>query len=222
MRADEETFIILHLLKKNSSNSPVLNGNFEQLALLACCTSQHVVKRAFDALLNEIFLSISDFSRIRCRNILEAEEIIRESFHESLKVEHLKAQCQRMTTYAWLITFILLKCSKEECAQIAGEIKAFDKTLDTLLRKNIERNTFRYGIHLARETIKRIALISERKNPKESLHCSIKRCNSIVSSRLDKTEVMRLGKALSDEGSWLNFHLCLVFLQDLPKVCKNK
>ena len=218
MRADEETFIILRILHKNTSNSPVLKGNFDQLALLSCCTSKHVVKRALDALLNEIFLSISDFSRIRCYNILQAETIIRESFQKFLEVEHLKAQCQRMTTYAWLITLVLLKCSKEECAQIATEIKVFDKTLDTLLKKNIERNTFRYGIHLARETIKRIVLLSERKNSQESLHRSIQRCANILSSRLDKTEVKRLGRTLNDEGSWLNLHVCLVFLQDLPKV----
>ena len=218
MRADEETFIILHLLNRKASNSPVLNGNLDQLALLSSCTSKHVVKRALDALLNEIFLSISDFQRVRCRNILQAEKIIRESFKEFLQVEHLKAQCQRMTTYAWLITFVLLKCSKEECAQIAGEINAFDKTLDTLLRKNTERNTFRYGIHLAKETIKRIVLLSERKSCKETLRFSIQRCANILSSRLDKTEVMRLGRALNGEGSWLNLHVCLVFLQDLPKV----
>ena len=222
MRTDEETFIIVHLLKKNASNSPILNGNLEQLALLACCKSSHVVKRALDALLNEIFQSISDFSRIRCRNALQAEKIIRESFHKLLKVDHVKAQCQRMTTYAWLITFILLKYSKEECAQIATEIEAFDKTLDTLLKENIERNTFRYGIHLARESIKRIVEPSGKKNPKESLHCSIERCANILNSRLDENEVMKLGKVLSEEGSWLNLHVCLVFLQDLPKVKKRR
>ena len=218
MRTDEETFIIVNLLKKNASNSPVLNGNLEQLAMLACCSSPHVVKRALDALLNEIFLSISDFWKIRCHNILQAENFIRQSFFDFLKVDHVKAKCQRMTTYAWLITFVLLKCSKEECAQITREIKAFDKTLDTLLKENNERNTFRYSIHLARETIKRIVLLSERKDPKESLHCSIKRCNNILNSRLDENEVMKLGKALNDEGSWLNLHVCLAFLQDLPKV----
>jgi hypothetical protein len=29
---------------------------------------------------------------------------------------------------------------------------------------------------------------------------------------------MKLGKAISDGGNWLDLHVCLVFLQDLPKV----
>ena len=216
MRADEETFIIVHLLKKNESNSPILNGNLDQLALLACCSSPHVVKRALDALLNEIFLSISDPSRIRCRNILNTEKILRESFLGFLKVDYLKAKCQRMTTYAWLITFVLLKCSEEELAEITPELKKIDKTLDVLLKENSERNTFRYGIHLAREGIKRIAC--GRKDENGSLHCNIKKCENFLNGKIEKDEVVKLGKALHDGGSWLDLHLCLVFLQDLPKV----
>jgi hypothetical protein len=223
MRADEETIIIVHLLKKNPSNAPILDGNLDQLALLACCSSPHVVKRALHALLNEIFLAISDFSKIRCRNILKAENIIRQSFCEFLKVDHAKGKCQRMTTYAWLITLVLLKCDEDDCIEIATEIKTFDKTLEILLNENTERNDFRYGIHLAKEAVKQILLLpSGKKNPKESLHRSIKRCANILSGRLEEDEVMNLGRALNDEGSWLNLHLCLVFLQDLPKVGKKK
>ena len=219
MRADEETFIIVHLLKKNESNSPILDGNLDQLALLACCSSPHVVKRALDALLNEIFLSISDPSRIRCRNMLNAEKILRESFLDFLKVDHSKAKCHRMTTYGWLITFILLKCRKEELAEIkkiTPEIKKIDKSLDALLKENSERNTFRYGMYLAREGIKRITC--GRKDANESLHRNIKKCESFLNSKMEKDEVAELGKVLNDADSWLDLHLCLVFLQDLPKV----
>ena len=216
MRADEETFIIVHLLKKNESNSPILAGNLDQLALLACCSSPHVVRRALDALLNEIFLSISNPSRIRCRNMLNAEKILRESFLDFLKVDHLKAKCQRMTTYGWLITFILLKCRKEELAEITPEIKKIDKSLDALLKENSERNTFRYGMYLAREGIKRISC--GRKDANESLHRNIKKCENFLNSKMEKDEVAKLGKALNDADNWLDLHLCLVFLQDLPKV----
>ena len=217
MRTGGDTFIIVHLLKKNEPNSPVLDGNLEHLALLACCSSPQVVKRALDALLNEILLCISDFPRIRCHNMLQAEKIIRESFQEFLKFHHLKAQCQRMTTYAWLITFVLLKCNKEECLTIADELKTFDRTLDVLLRENSERNTFRYGIHLAKESIKQVILLSER-DTQEPLHLSIKKCANFLNSKLEGKEVTKLGKELNDKGSWLNLHVCLVFLQDLPKV----
>mgnify|MGYP002803950096 FL=1 len=217
-RTNEETFIIVDLLKKNESNSPILDGDLEQLALLACCSSPHVVKRALDALLNEIFLSISNFRRIRCRNILEAEEIIRESFDKFLNVEHLNAKCQRMTTYAWLITFVLLKCSKDECVKLATDIRKFDRILEALLRESNEENTFRYGIVLARESIKRVTLFCARRDPTKSLHRSLEQCANILNSKLEKKEIMKFGKALDDEESWLNLHLCLVFLQDLPKL----
>ena len=218
MRTEEENFIIVHLLKKAEPNVPILDGNLDQLALLASCSSPLVVKRALDALLNEIFLSISDFRRIRCHSLLEAEKTMRQSFHEFLKVDHAKAKCQRMTTYAWLITLILLKCSKEKFVQIATEIKRFDRTLKALLNANIEQNTFRYGIVLARETIKQIVLLSGKKDSKEPLDHYIKKCYGLLSFELTKNEVMMLGKALEDAGSWLNLHVCLVFLQDLPKV----
>ena len=132
LRTEEESFIIVHLLKPSNSQSPILNGKLDQIALLACCNSQHVVKRALDALLNEIFLSISAFGRIRCRNFLQAEKILRKSLSKFLELDHLEAKCQRMTTYAWLITLILLKCSAEEFSEIAPEIKILDKTLDGL------------------------------------------------------------------------------------------
>ena len=218
MRVDEETFIIGRLLKKNESNSPILNGNLDQLALLACCSSPHVVKRALDALLNEIFLGISDPSRIRCRNILNAEKILRKSFLDFLKVDHLKAKCQRMTTYAWLITFVLLRCSKKELAEITQELKKFDKTLDDLLKENSERNTFRYGIYLAREGIKLIIQSCGKKDLRESLNRLTKKCENFLNGKLEKNEVVKLGKAISDGESWLDLHVCLVFLQDLPKV----
>jgi hypothetical protein len=217
IRADEETFIIVHLLKKSVSNSPILDGYLDQLAMLACCTSPHVVKRALDALLNEIFISISDSTRIRCRNILKAEEILRASFPESMKVDHFTAKSHRMTTYAWLITLVLLKHSKEECIEILPKLREFDKTLDTLQgdKEHSGRNTFRYGVYLARESIKRI---SGRKDTRESLYSSMKKCENLLNSKLEKNEVMKLGKAISDGGNWLDLHVCLVFLQDLPKV----
>ena len=37
-------------------------------------------------------------------------------------------------------------------------------------------------------------------------------------SELKIEEVMTFGKTLYDEGSWLDLHICLVFLQDLPKL----
>ena len=214
MLADEETFIIVHLLKKNNPNSPILDGNLEQLALLACCTkSPYVVKRALDAILNEIFLSISDPFRIRCHSILKAEQILRESFLGFLKVDHLKAKCQRMTTYGWLITLLLLKSKKKELDKITPELKKIDKTLDALLKEHSEQNTFRYGIYLAKEGIKRIA-----KDGNESLCCMIKKCEKIADSEVKKDEVAKLGEELNDSDSWLDLHVCLVFLQDLPKV----
>ena len=220
MRTEEEAFIILHLLKKNESNSPILDGDLEQLALLACCNSPHVVKRAFDALLNEIFLSISDFSRIRCRNILQAEKIIRESCPKTLQVEHLKAKCQRMTTYAWLITFVLLKCSEDKFVEISTEIRQFDRTLQALLNENNKQNTFGYGIVLARESIRRIVLSGRNKGSNESLLSNIERCDSFMHSELKEEEVMTFGETFYRQG-WLDLHVCLVFLQDLPKVYSN-
>ena len=217
-RTNQETFIIVDLLKKNENNSPVLDGDLEQLALLACCRSPHVVKRALDALLNEIFLSISDFWTSRCRNILEAEKIIRDSFDKFLSVEHLNAKCQRVTTYAWLITFVLLKYNKEECVKLATDIRKFDRILEALLRENNEENTFRYGVVLARESIKQITLCCGKKDPNKSLHRSLEKCGNILNSKLEKKEIMNFGRALEDDESWLNLHLCLVFLQDLPKV----
>ncbi|CAB4045804.1 Hypothetical predicted protein, partial [Paramuricea clavata] len=219
IRADEETFIIVHLLKKSDSNSPILDGYLDQLAMLACCTSPHVVKRALDALLNEIFISISNSTRIRCRNILKAEEILRASFLESMKLDHFTAKSHRMTTYAWLITLVLLKHSKEEYIEILPKLREFDKTLETLQSDKDEklfggRNTFRYGVYLARESIKRI---SRKKDTRESLYSSIKKCENFLNSKLEKNEVMKLGKAISDGGNWLDLHVCLAFLQDLPK-----
>ena len=222
LRTEEESFIIVHLLKPRNSQYPVLNGNLYQIALLVCCNSPHVVKRALDALLNEIFLSISDFWRIRCYNYLQAEKVLRGSFSKFLELDHLEAKCQRMTTYAWLITLVLLKCSKEEFSEISPEIKVFDKTLDGLQKdkENSERNTFRYGIYLARESIKRIVhgQSCRRKDSGDSLIRNIQRCENFLDSNLEEKELVKLGKALSDGGSWQDLHVCLVFLQDLPKV----
>ncbi|CAB4001715.1 Hypothetical predicted protein, partial [Paramuricea clavata] len=124
--------------EKSDSNSPILDGNLDQLAMLACCSSPHVVKRALDALLNEMFLSISDSTRIRCGNILQAEKILRASFQQYMKVDHFKAKSHRMTTYAWLITLVLLKCSKQDFIEIQPEMREFDRILDALQN---DRNT---------------------------------------------------------------------------------
>jgi hypothetical protein len=198
----------------------MLHGNLEQLAMLACCSSPYVVKRALDALLNEIFLSISESSTTRYRNILKAEEVLRASFLEFMGVDHLKAKCQRMTSYAWLITLVLLKCSKVEFVEITPKIKELDKILDTLQKdkENVERNTFRYGIYLARESIRRIVQSSGKKDLRESLNRLIKKCENFLNGKLQKDQVMNLGKALNEGVSWLDLHVSLVFLQDLPKV----
>jgi hypothetical protein len=224
IRTDEETFLIVHLLKKSDSNSPILDGNLDQLAMLTCCSSPHVVKRALDALLNEMFLGISDSTRIRCRNILQAEKILRASFLQYMKVDHFKAKSHRMTTYAWLITLVLLKCSKQDFIEIQPEMREFDKILEALQndKEHCGRNTFRYGTYLARESIKRIVQSCGKKDSRESLCQLIKKCENFLNSRLEKDEVMKLGRAVSDGGSWLDLHVCLVFLQDLPKVGLRK
>jgi hypothetical protein len=218
IRTEEDHFIIVHLLNKCDSKSPVLGGNLEQLAMLACCSSAHVVKRALDAIMNEIFLSISNSSRIRCHNLFKAEKILRESFVNFMTVDNMKAKCHRMTTYSWIITLVLVKCSKEECIGILRKIKEFEKNTLDALQNNREysgRNTFQYGIYLARESIKRI---SGRKESRESLHRSMKKCENLLNSKVEKDEVMKLGKAIHNGGSWMDLHVCLVFLQDLPKV----
>ncbi len=220
-RTDEEAFIIAHLLKKGDCKSPVLDGKLDSLARLACCKSPHVVKRALDALLNEIFLSISDFSRKRCYNILQAEKIIRQSFLRFVKADHFKAKSHRMTTYAWLITLALLDCNRQDLNKIQPKIKEFDRTLEALQndKEHSElRNTFRYGIHVARESIKRIVQSCGKKSVQESLIQRIRKCENFLNSKLEKNEVVKLGKALSNGGNWLDLHICLVFLQDLPKV----
>jgi hypothetical protein len=219
MRTDEETFIIVHLLKKSDSNSPIMDGKLDHLAMLACCSSPHVVKKALDALLNEIFLCISDYSRIRCLNILKAENIVRASFLKFVKVDHLKAKSHRMTTYAWLITLVFFKCSKKELIEIQPKLKEFDQTLDALQsnKEHSTRNTFRCGIYLARESIKRIVQSCGKKSSRESLHSNLKKCENFLNSKLEKDEVMKLGRAINEEGSWLDLPVCLVFLQDLPK-----
>lgn len=220
LRTDEETFIITHLLKPSNNHSPILNGKLDQLVLLASCNSPHVVKRALDVLLNEIFLSISYFPRIRCYNILEAERMLRESILKFLEFDHLKAKCQRMTTYAWLITLVLLKCTEEDFIKITPEIRRFDRTLASLQndRDNNARNTFRYGIYLARESVKRIAQSRQGRDSRESLIRNVKKCAHLLNSNLEKSEVMKLGTELSSGVSWQDLHVCLVFLQDLPKV----
>ncbi|XP_028411554.1 uncharacterized protein LOC114534200 [Dendronephthya gigantea] len=218
-RTAEETFLIIHLLTSSDPKSPVLNGQLDQLAMLACCNSPRVVKRALDVLLNEIFLSISDSSETRCHNILEAEEILRSSFFEFLKVDRFKPKCHRMTTYAWLITLFLLKCDEKEFTKIQSKIKEFDRELSTLLnsKDNKDRNLFRYGLYLARESIERIIQSCKKPDRKESLILNIKKCKYFLNGELDKDEVMKLGRELSDANSWLDIHVCLVFMQDLPK-----
>ncbi len=224
MRTVEENFTIMHLLKKSDANFPILDGKLDQLAMLACCNSPHIVKRALDALLNEIFLSISDTSPNRVRNILEAEEILRKSFPVFMKVDHFKAKTQRMTTYAWTITLILIKCTKEECNQIRSKINEFDKTLGDLQddKEHSGRNTFRYGLYLARESIKRIVQSCGKKDLTESLHRLIRKCEHFLNSKMEQEEFVNLGKAFSDASSWQDLHVSLNFLQDLPKVCFRK
>lgn len=219
VRTEEEAFIITHLLRA-SFTSPVLDGKLDQLALFACCNSPFVVKRALDALLNEIFLSITNYQTLRCGNVLTAEEILRESIPNSLKFDHSKAKCQRITTYAWLITLVLVKCTKEELIEIQPKVRVFDEALDNLLsdKKHAEPNIFRYGVRLAKESIKRIGEMSGTNDSRETLLQNIKKCVNILNSKLEKKEVTNLGKALWNSGSWLDFHVCLVFLQDLPKV----
>ena len=218
IRTDEETFIIVHLLGRNKNKSPILDGRLDQMAMLSCCSSPHVVKRALDTLLHEIFLSISDFSSVRCRNLLEAEEELRSSFSKFLKVDNDEAKSQRMTAYAWLVTFVLLKCNVDEFTEIQPRIREFDKILDALQnnKEYSERNNFRYGIYLARESIRRIINSSE-KNFSASLKNNIKRCETILNGRMGDGEVLKLSKSLAD-ASWLDLHVCLVFLQDLTKV----
>ena len=218
LRSDEEEFILTHLLKKTGSDTPVLEGNLEHLALLACCSSPRVVKRAQDAILNEVFLGISDVWGFRCNMVLKAEEILRTSFPQFMSFDHENAKCQRMITYAWLITLILLKSSKNELIQLTPKIKCFDRTLESLVKANSEHNTYRYGMYLARETIKRIVQSHGKKDVRKTLLDNLKKCEYCLSSKLERNEVMRLGKAIADTGSWLDVHVCLVFLQDLPKV----
>jgi hypothetical protein len=50
----------------------------------------------------------------------------------------------------------------------------------------------------------------------------MKKCENLLKSKLENDEVMKLGKAISDGCSWLDIHVCLVFLQDLPKVGLRK
>lgn len=221
-RTAEETFIITHLLNHRDPKSQILDGQLNQLAMLACCDSSRVVKRALDVLLNEIFLNISDLLADRCKSILEAEETIRSSLFEFMKVDRFKAKCHRMTTYAWLITLVLLKFGEKEFADLQPKLKLFDQSLGTLMRqkeKN-ERNLYRYGICLARESTKRILQSSSKRDVKEFLMHNIKRCENLLKDKIDKDEVKKLGKELSDADSWLNIHVCLVFLQDLSKVCR--
>ena len=218
LRYDEEEFILTHLLKKSEQDTAVLDGNLEHLALLACCSSPRVVKRALDALLNEVFLGISDVWGFRCNMVLKAEEVLRASFTKFLSFDHEHAKCQRMTTYAWLITLILLKSRKNELIQLTPKIKSFDRTLENLVKANSGHNSYRYGIYLARETIKRFSQSDGKKDLRKTLLENIKKCESCLSSKLERNEVMRLGKAINNTGSWLDAHVCLVFLQDLPKV----
>ncbi|XP_028411563.1 uncharacterized protein LOC114534205 [Dendronephthya gigantea] len=218
-RDAKETHIINDLLKKSDTESPILDGQLDELAMLACCDSSRVVKRALDVLLNEIFLNISDLSVDRCKNILQAEEALRSKFLEFMRVDRFKAKCHRMTTYAWLITLVLLKFDEQEFAKLKPKIKIFDQSLVTLMKqtgKN-EQNLYRYGICLARESIKRILQSSPKRNVKESLLLNIAKCANLLKGKLDKDEVTKLGKELNDADSWLNIHVCLVFLQDLPK-----
>ncbi|XP_028411525.1 uncharacterized protein LOC114534175 [Dendronephthya gigantea] len=218
-RTAEEIFIITHLLNNSDPKSPILDGQLDQLAMLACCDSSRVVKRALDVLLNEIFLNISDLSVDRCKNVLEAEEVLRSTFFHFIDVDRYKAKCHRMTTYAWLITLVLLKFGQKEFAELQQKMKQFDQRLSTLMKqkeKN-EQSLYRYGICLAKESIKKILQSSSKRDVAEFLKHNIKKCENLVKDKLDKDEVKKLGEEFSDADSWLNIHVCLVFLQDLPK-----
>ena len=220
MRTVEETFTIVHLLKKRDANCPILDGKLDQLAMLACCSSPHIVKRALHALLNEIFLSISNSSLNRFQNILEAEKVLHESFSDFMKVENFNARTQRMTTYGWTIALILLKCSKEDFFKITPGIKEFDGTLQDLQndKEHSGQNSFRYGLYLARESMKRIVQSCGKTDLTESLHRLVSKCEHFLTGRMEKEEITQLWKAFSNASSWQDLHVCLIFLQDLPKV----
>ena len=198
-----------------------INANHEKsLTILSTCSSSNVAKRALDALLNEIFLSVSNFPRNRCHKFMEAERILRESIISSIKVYHSKEKSRQITTYAWLITFVVLKGLKLSFDMIEEVLKEFDRTLNSFLtdKDNNDRNTFRYGVYLARESIKRIIQSCGKNNASQSMRHSIEMCKHFLNSKLEKEDVKNLGKAIYEGGSWSDLHVCLIYLQDLPKV----
>ena len=68
------------------------------------------------------------------------------------------------------------------------------------------------------ESLKRIVQSCQGRDAKESLIRNVKKCKYLLNSNLEKSEVMKLGRELSSGVSWQDLHVCLVFLQDLPKV----
>ena len=215
MRTKAEYFLISIVLDSTCDTS-VLGGDLKLLALLACCDSSLVVRKALDSLLSEIFLSIGDATR--SHNVLAAEQVLRESFETIFMAEHHKAKTHRMTTYGWLLTLVLFQWNEIDCQKVQlEEIGRFDRTLDRLQRNRDfkERNLFRYGVVMARESIRRIT--GKRRAARDLAKHHLQKCESILNSVMKSKEILNLGSEM-DENSWLDLHICLVHLQELPKV----
>ena len=216
MRTKAESFLISTVLDSTCDTS-VLGGDLKLLALLACCDSSLVVRKALDSLLSEIFLSIGDATQ--SHSVLAAEQVLRESFTTIFMAEHHKAKTQRMTTYGWLLTLVLFQWNEldyQYWAQLE-EIGSFDRTLERHQRNRDfkERNLFRYGVVMARESIRRIT--GKRRAARDLAKHHLQKCESILNSVMKSKEILNLGSEM-DENSWLDLHICLVHLQELPKV----
>lgn len=219
MGAKAESFVLCKLLD-SSPDIPIFGGHLNLLALLANCNSSHVVRKTLDNLLNEIFLSIGDTTR--CHNLLAAEQVLRESVETVLVEEHQKAKTQRITTYGWLITLVLLQWNELNCPKNQlHQIGKFDRTLDRLMshRDNRERNLFRYGIVMARECIRRIT--AKKRDLRDIAQRHLKTCKNILHSAMEIREIESLQISI-DDNSWLDLHICLVHLQELPKLHQFK
>ena len=215
MRTKAESFLISTVLD-STCDTPVLGGDLKLLALLAYCDSSLVVRKALDSLLSEIFLSIGD--AMQSHSVLAAEQVLRESFATIFMEEHHKAKTQRMTTYGWLLTLVLFQWNELDCHSVQlEEIGKFDRTLDRLQRNRDfkERNLFRYGVVMARESIRRIT--AKRRAARDLAKHHLRKCESILNSVMESREILNLGSEM-DENSWLDLHICLVHLQELPKV----
>lgn len=214
MRTKAESFLISIVLE-STRDTPVLGGDLKLIALLAYCDSSIVVRKALDCLLSEIFISIGDATR--SHSVLAAEQVLRESFATIYKEEHHKAKTRRMTTYGWLLTLVLFQWNELGCGKVQlEEIGKFDRTLERLQKNRDlkERNLFRYGVIMARESIRRFT--GKRKCANLAKH-HLRKCESILNSAMESREILNLGSEM-DDNSWLDLHICLVHLQELPKV----